>query len=49
LQHISTLKGHKLAKYLLKHIQGYKIAFTKLRSQMLQFCFVAHVALLVIN
>jgi len=37
LQHFSTLRGHHHAKYFVKHIKSYKIAFKQLRSQCLQF------------
>ena len=32
------LMGHHQAGYLLKHIEGYTLAFTKLKSQFLKFC-----------
>ena len=32
------LMDHHQAGYLLKHIKGYTLAFTKLRSQFLKFC-----------
>jgi len=41
--------GHHQAVYLLKHIKGYTLAFTKLKSQFLKFSCFLHIAIFVIN